>query len=82
MNRDNKRVRVIPNDLVLIASIHLDVDRERIMHPHSLVDRKLRHRAFLYLVDEYDCSYNEVARSFKVARLTVLKAIAKQKNGL
>lgn len=79
LNR-KKRIRVTPYDLIMIASMKLAIDRDRLLRPRGTEDKALRHRAFLILTDEYDCTCNEIARLFKVTRLTVLKAIARQNN--
>jgi REP element-mobilizing transposase RayT len=80
LNREKKNIKVIPNDLILIACIKLGVERDQLLNPCGRGDKELRHRAFLLLVKEYGCSYNEIAQLFKVTRLTVLKAIARQNN--
>jgi hypothetical protein len=63
-----------------MACLKMGVDRDRILNPRGIKDKELRHQAFLFLVKEYSCSYNELAQLFKVSRLTVLKAVAKRNN--
>jgi putative transposase len=78
INEGKKRVKIMPHDVIGIVSKDLAIDRERLCGPSGMEEKELRHRAFRILFEDYGYTYSEIARIFKVSRLTVYKAIAKQ----
>lgn len=75
INRDNKRVKIKPYNIVKLISEDLAVDQEQLLHPHGRKEKALRHRAFQIMAEEFDYNYNEIAKIFNVTRLTVCKAM-------
>ena len=77
LNRKKKRIKIRPYDIMTIMSKELGIDRNRLLQPSGLEEKMMRHKAFHLLVKEYDFKYSEIARLFKVNRLTVIKAVTK-----
>ncbi len=80
LNREKKKIRIRPHDIISIISMDLAIDGNRLLNPRGREEKALRHKAFKLLVKDYDYTYNEIARLFKVTRLTVGKAIEKRDN--
>jgi REP element-mobilizing transposase RayT len=81
INREKRSAKIKPHDIITIICSDLATDRDRLLRPSGREERILRHRAFLHLIDKYGYTCSEVARLFKVTRLTVLKAVTNHCNG-
>jgi len=62
-------------DLVSFVSSILSVGREILLNPRGWNERRLRHRAFSLLADEYGYSVSQIARAFNVTARAVIKAL-------
>jgi len=80
LNRERKRVKIKSHDIIAIICKDLAVDRERLLIPSGIEEKAQRHKAFLLLMRDYGYTYSEIARLFRVSRLTVFKAITKNNN--
>ncbi|UCB45904.1 MAG: transposase [Spirochaetota bacterium] len=65
----------IGEDLIKITANHFKCKLEILMNPIGREERKLRHRAFDYLVNEHGLSARHVSRLFNVTPKAVVKSI-------
>jgi len=65
-------------DLLKVLSGRLKVKPELLLKPRGLAMRKLRHKAFAILAEQYGLSAARVARMFKVSATAVVKVLKKQ----
>lgn len=69
--------RLNDKDLIEAVSRRLRVGAGLLLHPHGRTERRLRHEAFVILVNSYGLCASEVARLFGVCTKTVTKILWK-----
>lgn len=69
--------RMNDKDLIEAVSRRLRVGAGLLLHPHGRTERRLRHEAFVILVNSYGLCASEVARLFGVCTKTVTKILWK-----
>jgi putative transposase len=79
LNKGKRRVTIKSHDIMKIICLDLNIELDNLLHPSGRDERILRHKAFYLMLDKYGYSVSDIARIFKVTRLSVMKGIAKYK---
>ncbi|MCK4234642.1 transposase [candidate division WOR-3 bacterium] len=75
LKEDNKAKEMDSEDLIRTISSELEIKPDILLNPHSWSQRRVRHKAFVILVDRYGLSATKVARMFNVSSMAVVKVL-------
>jgi REP element-mobilizing transposase RayT len=75
LKEDNESKGMDSKDLLKTVSSQLEVKPDVLLSPHGWSQRRVRHKAFMILVNMYGLSAARVARMFNVSSMAVVKVL-------